>query len=49
MRKQLNPTLAKNTGQKLNKTKQDTARDNYLTAKQAKTYGLIDSVLKERK
>ena len=49
MRKQLNTILAKNTGQTLNKIEQDTDRDNYLTAKQAKTYGLIDIVLKERK
>ena len=49
MKKQLNTILAKNTGQTLNKIEQDTDRDNYLTAKQAKTYGLIDVVLKERK
>ena len=49
MRKQLNTILAKNTGKTLNKIEQDTDRDNYLTAKQAKTYGLIDIVLKERK
>ena len=49
MRKQLNTILAKNTGQTLNKIEQDTDRDNYLTAKQAKTYGLIDIVLKARK
>ena len=49
MKKQLNTILAKNTGQTLNKIEQDTDRDNYLTAKQAKIYGLIDIVLKERK
>ena len=49
MKKQLNTILAKNTGQTLSKIEQDTDRDNYLTAKQAKIYGLIDIVLKERK
>ncbi len=49
MKKQLNTILAKNTGQTLSKIEQDTDRDNYLTAKQAKTYGLIDIVLRERK
>ena len=35
--------------QTLKKIEQDTDRDNYLTAKQAKSYGLIDIVLNERK
>ena len=49
MKKQLNTILAKNTGQSLKKIEADTDRDNYLTSKQAKSYGLIDSILSKRK
>ena len=49
MKKQLNSILAKNTGQTLKKIEADTDRDNYLTSKEAKTYGLIDSILIKRK
>jgi ATP-dependent Clp protease protease subunit len=49
MKKQLNSILAKNTGQTLKKIEADTERDNYLTSKEAKTYGLIDSILSKRK
>ena len=49
MKKQLNAILAKNTGQTIKKTESDTDRDNYLTSNQAKSYGLIDTVLQKRK
>ena len=49
MKKQLNTILAKNTGQSLKKIEADTDRDNYLTSKQAKSYGLIDSIMSKRK
>ena len=49
MKKQLNTILAKNTGQTLKKIETDTDRDNYLTSREAKTYGLIDSILTKRK
>ena len=49
MKKQLNSILAKNTGQSLKTIEADTDRDNYLTAKEAKKYGLIDSILTSRK
>jgi ATP-dependent Clp protease protease subunit len=49
MKKQLNTILAKNTGQTLKKIEADTDRDNYLTSKEAKKYGLIDSILTKRK
>ena len=45
MRKKLNPILADNCGQPLEKVEVDTERDNYLTAEEAKEYGLIDSVV----
>ena len=49
MKKQLNTIFAKNTGQSLKKIEADTDRDNYLTSKEAKSYGLIDSILSKRK
>ena len=45
MKKQLNTILAKNTGQSLKKIEADTDRDNYLTSKQAISYGMIDSIM----
>ena len=49
MRKQLNTILAKNTGQTILKIEEDTERDNYLIAKDAKNYGIIDSIMTKRK
>ena len=49
MKKQLNSILAKNSGQTLKKIEADTDRDNYLSAKEAKDYGLIDTILAKRK
>ena len=49
MKKQLNTILAKNTGQTIKKIEADTDRDNYLTSKEAKSYGLIDTILTKRK
>ncbi len=41
----LNQMLSDNTGQPLETIKADTERDNYMSAEQAKTYGLIDDVV----
>ncbi len=41
----LNAILAKHTGQPLEVIAKDTDRDRYLTADQAKAYGLVDEVL----
>ena len=49
LKNQLNVILAKNTGQTLKKIETDTDRDNYLTSKDAKKYGIIDSILTKRK
>ena len=49
MKKQLNSILAKNTGQTLRKIETDTERDNYLTTKDAKSYGIIDTILSKKK
>ncbi len=47
-REQLNQILAKHTGQPLDKIKNDTERDHFLSSDEAKKYGLIDNVLTER-
>ena len=44
----LNSILAQNTGQTLETIARDTERDNYMTAQEAKDYGLIDSVIQHR-
>ncbi|AMP21415.1 ATP-dependent Clp protease proteolytic subunit [endosymbiont 'TC1' of Trimyema compressum] len=48
MRKYLNEILATNTGQTLKKIEKDTDRDHFFTASEAKGYGLIDSVIKNK-
>ena len=45
MKKELNEILAKNTGQDIKKVEQDTERDNFMSAKEAAEYGMIDEVL----
>ncbi|WP_345985752.1 ATP-dependent Clp endopeptidase proteolytic subunit ClpP [Sulfurimonas sp. HSL-1656] len=45
MKKELNGILAKNTGQSLKKVEKDTDRDFFMSAEEAKTYGIIDEVL----
>ena len=44
-KKKLNEILSMNTGQPLEIVERDTDRDNYMTAEQAKAYGLIDEVM----
>ena len=44
----LNSILAQNTGQSLETIARDTERDNYMTAEEAKNYGLIDMVIQHR-
>ena len=41
----LNKLLAANTGQPIEVVERDTDRDNYMTAEEAKAYGLIDGVV----
>ncbi|OGV11416.1 MAG: ATP-dependent Clp protease proteolytic subunit [Stygiobacter sp. RIFOXYA2_FULL_38_8] len=45
MKEKLNQILVKHTGQKFDKVVTDTDRDFYLTAEEAKEYGLIDEVI----
>ena len=47
-RKVLNEILAANTGQKLKKIEKDTDRDYFMSAQEAKDYGLIDKILVSR-
>jgi ATP-dependent Clp protease protease subunit len=44
-REQLNRILAERTGQPLEKIQNDTERDYFMSAEEAKAYGLIDQVL----
>lgn len=46
-REKLNRILSERTGQSIEKIQQDTDRDNFLTAAEAKEYGLIDEVMEE--
>ena len=48
MREQLNQILADHTGQELDKIAQDTERDYWMLAAEAKEYGVIDGVLTRR-
>jgi len=48
MRETLNGILAKHTGQPLERIATDTERDYYMSADQAKTYGIIDQVVAKR-
>ena len=47
-KKKLNEMLAANTGKSYEEIARDTERDNYMTAEEAKEYGLIDSVITSR-
>jgi ATP-dependent Clp protease protease subunit len=47
-REQLNKILAENTGQPLSRIENDTERDYYLSAEEAKDYGLVDQVIAKR-
>ncbi|MDD4409555.1 MAG: ATP-dependent Clp endopeptidase proteolytic subunit ClpP [Candidatus Pacebacteria bacterium] len=49
IKERMNKILAKHTGQPLSKVTKDTDRDFYLTAEEAKTYGVIDDVINSKK
>ncbi len=48
-KKRLNEIYSNLTGQPVHKVKEDMERDYYMSAEQAKTYGLIDEILSDRK
>ena len=49
MREWLENTLAKHTGQDVEKIRKDIEVDTFLTAEEAKEYGMVDAVLSPRK
>ncbi|MDE5600178.1 MAG: ATP-dependent Clp endopeptidase proteolytic subunit ClpP [Oscillospiraceae bacterium] len=48
IKSRLNHMLSEATGQTIEKISEDTERDNFMTASEAKEYGLIDKVIKNR-
>ncbi len=48
-RERINKILAERTGQPLDRISKDTDRDYYMTAEEAKAYGIIDEVIEARK
>jgi ATP-dependent Clp protease protease subunit len=48
LKARLNEIMAKHTGQDLKTVERDTDRDNFLSAEQAVTYGIVDKVLVSR-
>lgn len=49
MRKKMNKILSDKTGQPYEKVEKDTDRDNFMSAEEAKEYGIIDEVITSRK
>jgi len=49
LKNKLNTILSKNTGKPINEIEIDTERDYFLTAKEAKNYGLIDKIIENKK
>ncbi|GGA44855.1 ATP-dependent Clp protease proteolytic subunit [Kroppenstedtia guangzhouensis] len=49
MRDRLNQLLSEQTGQPLKKIQQDTDRDHFMSAEEAKKYGLIDKIIEHQK
>ena len=49
VRENLNSILSKHTGNDINKISEDTDRDNFMNAAEAKNYGIVDNVLETRK
>lgn len=48
-RENLNQILAENTGQPIEVIRVDTERDNFMSAEEAKAYGLVDEIIASRK
>lgn len=48
VRKNLNTLLAKHTGQTIKKVEKDSDRDYFMSAQEAKKYGLVDAILQPR-
>jgi ATP-dependent Clp protease, protease subunit len=48
IKKKLNEILSERTGQPIEIIEKDTDRDNYLTAEEAKAYGLVDEIITKK-
>jgi ATP-dependent Clp protease protease subunit len=48
VREEMNQIMVKHSGQKMAKVAKDTDRDNFMSAAEAKDYGLIDDVIEQR-
>ena len=48
LKEKLNGILAHHTGQPIDKVEKDSDRDNFMTAAEAKKYGLVDEIIKTR-
>jgi ATP-dependent Clp protease protease subunit len=48
LRQRLDEILADHTGQPVDKVRKDTERDNFMSAADAKEYGIIDAVIAHR-
>jgi len=48
IKQRLNKILAENTGKTLEQVKTDSERDRWMTAEEAKEYGLVDKVIYKR-
>ena len=49
MKARMNELMAKHTGQPLSKIEKDTDRDFFMTAEEARAYGLVDEVIEQRR
>jgi len=46
IKKRLNEIMARHTGQKLEKVERDAERDYFMSAEEAKKYGIVDKIIK---
>jgi ATP-dependent Clp protease protease subunit len=49
MKERLNQIMVKHTGQKIATLEKDMDRDYFMSAEEAKTYGIIDDIIEKRK
>ena len=49
MKEQLNAILAKHTGKAIEQIERDTDRNNFMSADEAKAYGLVDEIIEKRR
>ena len=49
LKARLNAIMAKHTGQTVEQIEKDLERDNFMSAEKARDYGLVDTVLEQRK